>query len=69
MSLIRQNADAIQKLAADDCYPALSSHPSGLTEEEAKARLQTYGKNVISGKKGKPAIVIFLSNFISLMAI
>ena len=43
--------------------------PNGLTEGEVHIAQDKYGKNVITEKKGKPLILVFLSNFISLMAI
>ena len=47
----------------------MNTRAEGLTAAEVQANQEKYGKNVISQKKGKPIILIFLSNFISLMAI
>ena len=65
----QSHIDSIHKLLAEDTYQVLGSRPEGLTGDEVKERLTTYGKNVISEKKDKSVIVIFLSNFISMMAI
>ena len=59
----------VHKLSLSEVCAAMNTRLSGLTEAEVNANLQKYGKNVISEKKGKPVILIFLSNFISLMAI
>ncbi|MGI1657354.1 MAG: cation-transporting P-type ATPase [Desulfitobacterium sp.] len=40
-----------------------------MTSAMAKEKQREYGKNIIQEKKGKSIILIFLSNFISLMAI
>ena len=61
--------DTIHRLAAEDTYAVLGSQSNGLSTQDAQARLTTYGKNVISEKKEKSVILIFLSNFISMMAI
>ena len=42
---------------------------SGLTTERAAGLQQTYGKNVIEEKKKQSALLIFLGNFVHLMAI
>ena len=59
----------IYKLTNLDSCKTMKTRNEGLTASEAKDKQNKYGQNVISEKKGKPAIVIFLSNFISLMAI
>ncbi len=59
----------IHRLAAEDTYTLLGSQPNGLTKDDAASRQAIYGKNVISEKKEKSVILIFLSNFISMMAI
>ncbi|MFZ3071575.1 MAG: cation-transporting P-type ATPase [Anaerolineaceae bacterium] len=50
-------------------YEGLSSRPEGLTQDEAKQRLEAFGTNVLKEVKGTPLIVKFLSNFTHLMAI
>ena len=47
----------------------MESGRKGLSSEEAAKRLETYGRNVLPEKKGKPVIFVFLANFVSLMAI
>jgi len=47
----------------------MESGRKGLSSEEAAKRLETYGRNVLPEKKGKPVILVFLANFVSLMAI
>ncbi|MDP4089090.1 MAG: cation-transporting P-type ATPase [Bacillota bacterium] len=64
-----ENTRGIHNLAAEDALKAMETRYEGLTASEAKERQNKYGKNVISEKKGKPVILVFLSNFISLMAI
>ncbi|RPJ60481.1 MAG: hypothetical protein EHM12_06140, partial [Dehalococcoidia bacterium] len=43
----------------------LGSHRSGLSEAEASALLLKYGHNILEGKKKAPAILVFLSQFLS----
>lgn len=59
----------IYKLTSSDACKAMSTHEEGLTASEAVEKFKKYGKNVISEKKGKSPIIVFLSNFVSLMAI
>lgn len=47
----------------------MNTRYEGLTASEVKERQNKYGKNVISEKKDKPIILVFLSNFVSLMVI
>lgn len=61
--------DGIQKMDAEDALKALGTRPEGLTDAEIESAQKKYGKNVITEKKGTPPILIFLSNFVSLMAI
>lgn len=65
-----QNSIALlHKQPVNDVYRLLNTPKSGLTNEEACLRLQQYGNNALQEKKGKPLIVLFLSNFTHLMAI
>lgn len=67
-----QNEEAavhIYKLTMEEACGVMQSRPEGLTTAEAQEIQKQYGKNVITGKKGKPIIVVFLLNFVSLMAI
>lgn len=59
----------VARLATTDVLNAYETRMSGLTTAESEARLTRYGKNIISENKGKPVILVFLSNFISLMAV
>ena len=59
----------IYRLTAEEACRLLGTGSNGLTSQQAAENQQQYGKNVIQKQKGKPAILIFLSNFISLMAI
>ena len=52
-----------------EAFSILSSGPGGLSQEEAKKRLQLYGQNLITEVKGKPLWIRFLANFTHLMAI
>ncbi len=63
------NIENIHKLSVADACKAMNTAPAGLTAAEAQLRQQKFGKNVIDEKKGKPVILVFLSNFISLMAL
>ena len=61
--------ERIHKLTVEDACKAMNSRFEGLTTAEFQANQEKYGKNVISGKKGKSVFLVFLGNFISLMAI
>ncbi len=66
----RQKTDEeIQKLPVNEVFRAEGTRATGLSDAEVEANRQEYGKNVIHEKKGKPVILVFLSNFISMMAI
>lgn len=57
------------RLTTAEVYEKLDTRPEGLSQAEATARLEKYGRNEIRRIKGKPLIVKFLSNFTHLMAI
>lgn len=59
----------IHRLTVEDACKLLDTKADGLTSEEAKRRQQKYGRNIISEKKDKSPILVFLSNFTGLMAI
>ena len=59
----------IHRLSPEEVCGALGSTAGGLTDEEATVRLEKYGKNLLEEKRGRPLILIFLSNFTHLMAI
>lgn len=61
--------ESIYKLNLEDACKKMNTRPSGLTAAEVTEAQNAYGKNIISEHKGKPVILVFLSNFISLMAI
>jgi len=53
----------------DDVFRALQTSPRGLTEDEAKKRLDKYGKNAIAQKKGKHAVWRIFEHFTDFFAI
>lgn len=59
----------IRTLSEEQIYEKLNTSPRGLTEEEAKKRLEKYGPNEIAEVKGRPLILKFLENFYHLFAI
>ena len=59
----------IAKLPADQVYAALGSNVCGLNQAQVAERQKKLGKNLIEEKKKKSVILIFLGNFIHLMAI
>lgn len=61
--------DVIYKMNVDKVYEALGTDMNGLTQAQAEERQKEYGKNLIEEKKKKSVILIFLSNFVHLMAI
>ena len=52
-----------------EIYQELETSPSGLSENEAKKRLEGYGKNVLKELKGKPLFLKFIENLYNLLAI
>jgi magnesium-transporting ATPase (P-type) len=54
---------------ADEAFSILDSGPGGLSQDEAKERLQRFGLNIITKIKGKPLWIRFLANFTHVMAI
>jgi Ca2+-transporting ATPase len=64
-----ESIEDVYKLTYENALKVMETSGEGLTAFEAKERQNKYGKNVISKKKGKSIILVFLSNFISLMAI
>jgi Ca2+-transporting ATPase len=59
----------IYKLTIEDACKTMGTRLEGLTASEVQENCQKYGANVIREKKGKSVILIFISNFISLMAL
>jgi len=60
---------SIYKLPVNKAYEALGTSPRGLTQAQAEENQKEQGKNLIDEKKKKSIILIFLSNFVHLMAI
>ena len=52
-----------------EIYKELETTPSGLSEDEAKRRLERYGQNVLRELKGKPLFLRFMENLYNLLAI
>jgi P-type Ca2+ transporter type 2C len=52
-----------EKLSVKQALSDLSSQEKGLSQKEAAARLEKYGRNELAQKKGKSPIVKFLSQF------
>ena len=59
----------IEALPLTDIYAALGTQPQGLTQAEATARLQYYGRNTIRPVATTPLVRKFLANFTHLMAL
>ena len=60
---------AVQRLTADRVFSALGTSQAGLTQEEARARQERQGKNLIQTERKTSPVLAFLSNFTHLMAI
>lgn len=59
----------IHRCTIPAAFSVLNSGSNGLSQDEAKKRLQHYGQNEITKVKGKPLWIKFLANFTHLMAI
>ncbi len=59
----------IYKLSAGEVYRATKSSSDGLSREEAKRRLESYGPNEISEIKKRSLVIRFLDQFIHLFAL
>jgi len=55
--------DALVKKSPEDIFGALKTSVKGLSQQEAAARLKTYGVNEFAGKKKLQPLLIFLSKF------
>lgn len=65
----RDQRTFIHSLSVPEVFSTLGSGPSGLSQDEAKKRLERYGRNVITKVKGRPLWNRFLTNFTHQMAI
>ncbi len=61
--------NSIYKLPVNQVFEALKTSAQGLTREQAEEYQKVQGKNLLKEKKKQSVILIFLSNFIHLMAI
>jgi len=52
-------------LSPDEALKAIDSRRSGLTADEARARLLKYGPNQLKGRKKTPPLLVFLRQFLS----
>ena len=59
----------VPRLTSDKVFSALGTSAAGLSAQEAEARQQRYGKNVIQSGKKKSVVLVFLSNFTHMMAV
>lgn len=59
----------IFRLSTEEIYKELNTSVNGLTDDEAKIRIQKYGYNEITEAKKSSLISKFLSNFTNLLAI
>lgn len=58
-----------QKLTPEQLFESLDTGPQGLTQQEAKLRLERFGSNALQEAKGKPLILKLLAQFSHVMAI
>jgi len=64
------NADpALYTLKKEELFDRFSTQETGLSDEEAKARLEKYGPNKLSEKKRVSAFEIYLSQFKSILVL
>ena len=65
----RFNTQEIHRLSVQDAYHVMQSGPEGLDNDEIALRQHTFGKNVITEKKGKSPVLVFLASMSSMMAV
>jgi potassium/sodium efflux P-type ATPase len=58
-----------RNLSVDEIFLELKTSEQGLTDEEAKLRLEKYGYNRLKKIRGKSLLVRFINNFTNLLAI
>lgn len=61
--------DDIYKLPVNKVLDVLKTSPQGLTQAQAEENQKVQGKNLLAEAKKKSVILVFLSNFVHLMAI
>ena len=61
--------EKISRLSVEQVLEALGTGNGGLTQAQAEKNQAKYGKNILEETKKKPLFVLFLGNFIHLMAI
>ncbi|WP_321212181.1 cation-transporting P-type ATPase [Methanothermobacter sp. DP] len=59
----------IHELHEEEVFRRLETSPSGLDPPEAERRLKEYGPNELEEVRGKPHILLFLSNLYNVLAI
>jgi P-type Ca2+ transporter type 2C len=65
----RMGWDAYINLSKEEVLLEVGTTEKGLSEEEAKRRLQKYGSNILEKIRGKPLILRFSANLTNLFAI
>ena len=65
----RNDMEEIQKLPVDKVYDALGTTAQGLTQAQAQESQREQGKNLIESGRKKSVLLVFLGNFIHLMAV
>lgn len=65
----KQSSETFHTLSTDQTLSSLNSHYDGLSQEEAAARLQQYGKNALEERKGKSLFAKLLAQFKDVMII
>lgn len=61
--------EAFFPLPIEEIYEELGTNPKGLSENEAKIRLERYGPNILKEVKGKPLFLRFAENLYNLFAV
>jgi len=57
------------RLSKEEAFGSLNASPTGLSSQEAKARLEKYGENALKEGKKKSTLQVFLSQFLDLLVI
>ncbi|WP_106766876.1 calcium-translocating P-type ATPase, SERCA-type [Paenibacillus faecalis] len=63
------SSETFHTLSSDEALASLNSHNDGLSQEEAAARLEQYGKNALEERKGKSLFAKLLAQFKDVMII